>query len=47
MKQIIQKSMLFTAKLDGQTLRTIVFVSSLIVFSLIAGAPFSGGGNGG
>lgn len=47
MKQFIQKSMLFTAKVDGQTLRTVVFISSLILFSLIAGAPFTGGGNGG
>jgi hypothetical protein len=47
MKETIRKSMLFTAKLDGQTLRTIVFIGSLIVFTLIAGAPFSGGGNGG
>ena len=47
MKQIIRKSMLFTAKLDGQILRTVVFVGSLIVFTLIAGAPFSGGGGGG
>jgi len=47
MKHLIQKSMLFTTKLDGQTLRTMVFVSSLIIFSLIAGAPFAGGGNGG
>ena len=47
MKQFIQKSMHFTANVDGQTLRTIVFVSSLLVFSLIAGAPFTGSGGGG
>jgi hypothetical protein len=47
MKQFIQKSMLFTAKVDGQTLRTVVFISSLIIFSIIAGAPIAGGGHGG
>jgi hypothetical protein len=47
MKQIIRKSMLFTAKLDGQLLRTVLFVSSLIIFSLIAGAPFTNGAGGG
>jgi hypothetical protein len=47
MKQLIRKSVFFTAKLDGQTLRTIVFVSTMVLFTLIAGAPFTGGGNGG
>ena len=46
MKHLINKTTLFTANLNSQTVRVILTLSSLIIFSLIAGAPFDGGGNG-
>jgi hypothetical protein len=47
MKKIIRNSVLLTSKFDGQSIRTALFISSLVIFSLIAGAPLIGGGNGG
>jgi hypothetical protein len=44
MKNVIRQTMSATAKIDGHTLRTILFIGSLIVFSLIAGAPNAGSG---
>lgn len=46
MKNIFRHITLSTSKIDAHTLRTILYVGSLIVFSLIAGAPNIGGGNG-
>ena len=47
MKKLFQNTVMSAGKLDSQTLRSLVFVGTLILFSLIAGAPFAGGGSGG
>ncbi|MBI9048083.1 MAG: hypothetical protein JEZ00_01570 [Anaerolineaceae bacterium] len=44
MKTLINKSILFTSKYDSQTIRIAFTVGSLIIFSLIAGAPVTSGG---
>ena len=46
MKQFFRQITLSSSKIDAHTIRTIIYVGSLIVFSLIAGAPNIGGGNG-
>ena len=46
MKSLIVKTTLFTSKLDSQTIRVALTIGSLVIFSLIAGAPATSGSGG-
>ena len=46
MKNLITKTTIFASKFDGQTIRVALTLGTLIIFSIIAGAPAThGGGN--
>jgi hypothetical protein len=47
MKNLINKSVIISSKLDSNTIRVMLTIGSMIIFSLIAGAPLSTSGNGG
>jgi hypothetical protein len=44
MKNFINKTTVFTSKLDGQTIRIALTLGTMIIFSIIAGAPATHGG---
>ena len=44
MKNLINKTTVFTSKFDSQAIRIALTLSTLIIFSIIAGAPATHGG---
>jgi hypothetical protein len=46
MKSFINKTTLFTSKFDTQSIRFALTIGSIIIFSLIAGAPVTSGSGG-